>query len=210
MLRVLIADDHAVVRRGLRQVLADESDIKVIGEAQNSQELLALARRNPCDLIVLDISMPGRNGLDALKELRKEFPKTAILVLSMYPEDQYAVQAFRAGASGYLTKESAPEELVLAIRKVVRGGRYVSATLAEKLALDLSANRNGALHDTLSAREFQILCMIGSGKSVTAIADELALSVKTIGTYRARILEKMEMRNNAELIRYAIQNQLVT
>lgn len=210
MLRVLIADDHAVVRRGLRQVLADESDIKVIGEAQNSQELLTLARRNPCDLIVLDISMPGRNGLDALKELRKEFPKTAILVLSMYPEDQYAVQAFRAGASGYLTKESAPEELVLAIRKVVRGGRYVSATLAEKLALDLSANRNGALHETLSAREFQILCMIGSGKSVTAIADELALSVKTIGTYRARILEKMEMRNNAELIRYAIQNQLVT
>jgi two-component system, NarL family, invasion response regulator UvrY len=210
MLRVLIADDHAVVRRGLRQVLADESDIKVIGEAQNSQELLALARRNPCDLIVLDISMPGRNGLDALKELRKEFPKTPILVLSMYPEDQYAVQAFRAGASGYLTKESAPEELVLAIRKVVRGGRYVSATLAEKLALDLSAKRNGALHETLSAREFQILCMIGSGKSVTAIADELALSVKTIGTYRARILEKMEMRNNAELIRYAIQNQLVT
>jgi len=210
MLRVLIADDHAVVRRGLRQVLADESDIKVIGEAHNSQEILTLARRHPCDLIVLDISMPGRNGLDAIGELRKESPKTAVLVLSMYPEDQYAVQAFRAGASGYLTKESAPEELVLAIRKVVRGGRYVSAALAEKLALDLSANRNGALHESLSAREFQILCMIGSGKSVTGIADELALSVKTIGTYRARILEKMEMRNNAELIRYTIQNRLVT
>jgi two-component system, NarL family, invasion response regulator UvrY len=210
MLRVLIADDHAVVRRGLRQVLADESDIKVVGEAHNSQELLALARRNACDLIVLDISMPGRNGLDALRDLRKEFPKTAILVLSMHPEDQYAVQAFRAGASGYLTKESAPEELVLAIRKVVRGGRYVSTALAEKLALDLSANRVGALHEMLSAREFQILCMIGSGKSVSEIADELALSVKTIGTYRARILEKMAMKNNAELIRYAIQNRLVT
>jgi DNA-binding NarL/FixJ family response regulator len=210
MLRVLIADDHAVVRRGLRQVLADESDIKVIGEAHNSQELLTLARRHPCDMIVLDISMPGRNGLDALRDLRKEFPKTAVLVLSMHPEDQYAVQAFRAGASGYLTKETAPEELVLAIRKVVRGGRYVSAALAEKLALDLSANRTGALHETLSAREFQILCMIGSGKSVTDIADELALSVKTIGTYRSRILEKMEMKNNAELIRYAIQNHLVT
>jgi len=161
-------------------------------------------------MIVLDISMPGRNGLDALRDLRKEFPKTAVLVLSMHPEDQYAVQAFRAGASGYLTKETAPEELVQAIRKVVRGGRYVSAALAEKLALDLSANRTGALHETLSAREFQILCMIGSGKSVTNIADELALSVKTIGTYRSRILEKMEMKNNAELIRYAIQNHLVT
>jgi two-component system, NarL family, invasion response regulator UvrY len=210
MIRILIADDHAVVRRGLRQMLTDESDLKVVGEAHNSQELLALARQHTCELMILDISMPGRNGLDVLRELRQEFPKTAVLVLSMHPEDQYAVQAFRAGASGYLTKESAPEELVLAIRKVVRGGRYVSAALAEKMAVDLSANRDKAPHETLSTREFQILCMIGSGKSLTEIADELALSVKTIATYRARILEKTEMKNNAELIRYTIHNRLVT
>jgi DNA-binding NarL/FixJ family response regulator len=210
MIRILIADDHAVVRRGLRQVLADEPDIKVIGEAHNSQELLTLARRHACDLILLDITMPGRNGLDVLRDLRKEFPKSSVLVLSMHPEDQYAVQAFRAGAAGYLTKESAPEELVGAVRKVVGGGRYVSASLAEKLALDLSENRDKALHETLSTREFQILCMIGSGKSVTEIADELALSVKTIGTYRTRILEKMDMKGNAELIRYAIHNRLVS
>jgi DNA-binding NarL/FixJ family response regulator len=191
-------------------VLADEPDMTVLGEAHNAQELLSLARRHPCDLIVLDISMPGRNGLDVLRDLKSQFPKVAVLVLSMHPEDQYAVQAFRAGASGYLTKDSAPEELVLAARKVVRGGRYVSAALAEKLAVDLSAKRNGALHETLSAREFQILCMIGSGKSVTEIAGELALSVKTVGTYRARILEKTAMKNNAALIRYAIQNRLVT
>ena len=210
MIRVLIADDHAVVRRGLRQVLADEGDMKVVAEAQNAQELLALARRHPCDVMVLDISMPGRNGLDVLRELRKEFPKVAALVLSMHPEDQYAVQAFRAGASGYLTKESAPEELVGAIRKVVGGGRYVSTSLAEKLAVDLATDHDKAPHETLSTREFQILCMIGSGKSVTEIGDELALSVKTVGTYRARILEKMNMHSNAELIRYAIHKKLVT
>lgn len=209
MIRILIADDHAVVRRGLRQVLADERDMTVVGEAQNSQELLLLTRRHPCDVIVLDISMPGRNGLDVLKDLRRECPRTAVLVLSMHPEDQYAVQSFRAGASGYLTKESAPEELVGAIRKAVGGGRYVSASLAEKLAVDLSADHGGALHEALSTREFQILCMIASGKSATDIGNELALSVKTIGTYRTRILEKMAMKSNAELIRYAIHNKLV-
>lgn len=210
MIRILIADDHGVVRRGIREGLADESDIKVVGEAQNSQELLALVRSHPCDVIVLDITMPGRNGLDVLRELKKEYPRMACVVLSMHPEDQYAVQAFRAGASGYLTKETAPEELVNAIRKAVAGGKYVSASLAEKLALDLSTDRGKALHETLSTREFQILCMIGSGKSVTEIADELCLSVKTVGTYRTRILEKMEMKNNAELIRYTIHNRLVS
>ncbi len=210
MIKILIADDHAVVRRGLRQVLADEGDMTVVGEAENSQELLALARRSACDVIVLDITMPGRNGLDVLKDLRQEFPKTAVLVLSMHPEEQYAVQALRAGARGYLTKETAPEALVAAIRKVLHGGRYVSATLAERLALDLSAHHGKAPHDMLSTREFQILCMIGSGKSVKEIADELALSVKTVGTYRSRILEKMEMKSNAELIRYAIHNRLVS
>jgi DNA-binding NarL/FixJ family response regulator len=209
MIRILIADDHTVVRRGLQQVLADEHDMKVLGEAKNSQELLALARAQSADLVILDISMPGRNGLDILKELRKEFPRTAVLVLSMHPEEQYAVQALRAGASGYLTKETASEELVGAIRKAVGGGRYVSASLAERLALDLASDREKAVHERLSTREFQILCMIGSGKTVTEIADELALSVKTIGTYRARILEKMELRHNAEMIRYAIQNHLV-
>jgi two-component system, NarL family, invasion response regulator UvrY len=210
MIRILIADDHAVVRCGLRQVIAEESDMKVVGEAENSQELLALARSHSYDLILLDITMPGRNGLDVLRELKKEHPKSPILILSMHPEDQYAVHAFRAGAAGYLTKESATEELVGAIRKVLTGRKYVSPVLAEKLALDLSADTEKAPHETLSAREFQILCMIGLGKSVTVIADELALSVKTVGTYRTRILEKMGMQSNAELIRYAIQNHLVS
>jgi two-component system, NarL family, invasion response regulator UvrY len=210
MIRILIADDHAVVRCGLRQVIAEEPDMKVVGEAENSQELLALARSLSYDLILLDITMPGRNGLDVLRELKKEYPKRPILILSMHPEDQYAVHAFRAGAAGYLTKESATEELVGAIRKVLSGGKYVTPALAERLALDLSADSEKAPHATLSTREFQILCMIGIGKSVTIIADELSLSVKTVGTYWTRILEKMGMQGNAELIRYAIQNHLVS
>ena len=209
MIRILIVDDHTVVRRGLKQILSEESDMSVVGEAHNAQEMLTLVRKQPCDVIVADISMPGRSGLDVLKELKQDRPKLPVLVLSMHPEDQYAVRALKLGASGYMTKESAPEELVKAIRKVVSGGRYVSPSLAEKLALDLAVDTDRSPHETLSEREHQVFSMIARGKTVKEIADELALSVKTISTYRTRILEKMAMKNNAELIHYAISNRIV-
>ena len=167
-------------------------------------------RKERCDVVVMDISMPGGSGLDALKELKLECPTLPVLVLSMHPEDQYAVRTLKLGASGYLTKETAPEELVQAIRKVMTGGRYVSLSLAETLALDLAADTGRPSHETLSEREHQVFTMIGRGKTVKEIADELALSVKTISTYRTRILEKMAMKNNAELIHYAISNRLVS
>ncbi len=208
MIRILIADDHIVVRRGLRQILGDEPDMSVAGEALNAQEVLALVRKRDWDVVVLDISMPGKSGLDILDELKRERPRLPVLILSMHPEDRYAVRALRVGAAGYLTKESAPEEMVKAIRKVVTGGRYISPSLAERLAFVLSTNSEQPPHETLSNREYQVLCMIGSGKSVGAIAVDLSLSVKTISTYRARILEKMTLKNNAELIHYALQNRL--
>jgi two-component system invasion response regulator UvrY len=210
MIRVLLVDDHTMFREGLKQILSKHSDIVVVAEAGSGEDALALTRTTTCDAVILDISLPGRSGWEILSDLRRECPAVPVLILSMHPEDQYAVHAFRAGAAGYLTKESATEELVGAIRKVLDGRKYVSPALAEKLALDLSADTEKAPHETLSAREFQILCMIGLGKSITAIADELALSVKTVGTYRTRILEKMGMQSNAELIRYAIQNHLVS
>ena len=209
MIRIIIVDDHTVVRRGLKQILSEESDMSVVGEAHTAQEMLELVRKQQCDVIVADISMPGRSGLDVLKELKQDRPKLPVLVLSMHPEDQYAVRALKLGASGYMTKESAPEELVKAIRKVVSGGRYVSPSLAEKLALDLAVDTDRSPHETLSEREHQVFTMIARGKTVKEIADELALSVKTISTYRTRILEKMAMKNNAELIHYAISNRLV-
>ncbi len=209
MIRILIADDHAVVRRGLRQTVSEEPDMTVVGEASNVPELLSLARKVPCDVVVLDISMPGRSGLDALKELRQECPRLPVLVLSMHPEDQYALRTLRIGAAGYLTKDTAPEELVKAIRKAVSGGKYVTPSIAEKLALGLAKDSARPLHEALSEREYQVMCLIASGKSVTEISVELSLSVKTISTYRARILEKMNLKNNAELVHYAVFNQLV-
>lgn len=209
MIRILIADDHIVVHRGLKQILGDEPDMSVVGEALNAQEVLALVRKRDWDVVVLDISMPGKSGLDIIEELKQERPKLPVLILSMHPEDRYAVRALRVGAAGYLTKESAPEELVKAIRKVVTGGRYVSPSLAERLAFVLSTNSEQPPHETLSNREYQVLCMIGSGKSVGAIAVDLSLSVKTISTYRARVLEKMTLKNTSELIHYALQNRLV-
>jgi len=209
MIRILIADDHAVVRRGLRQTVSEEHDMTVVGEASNAQELLGLVRKQPCDVVVLDISMPGRSGLEALKELRQACPRLPVLVLSMHSEDQYAMRALRIGAAGYLTKETAPEELVKAIRKVVTGGKYITPSLAEKLALSLTRDGEQPLHETLSEREYEVMCLIASGKSVTEISTELSLSVKTISTYRARILEKMNLKNNAELMHYAIHNRLV-
>ena len=208
MLKILIADDHPIVRKGLKQILSEESDMGVFGEAQNSQEVLELVRKQDWDIVILDITMPGRGGIDVLKELKHQYPKLPLLILSMHPEDQYAVRALKAHASGYMTKDSAPEELVKAIRKILRGGKYISSTLAEKLAFDLETETEKPLHETLSDREHQVLLMIASGKTVSKIAEELSLSVKTIDTYRARILEKMKMKTNAELTHYVIKNNL--
>ena len=209
MLKILIADDHPIVRQGLKQILSEESDMGAFGEAQNSQQVLELVRKQDWDIVVLDITMPGRGGIDVLKELKHQRPKLPVLILSMHPENQYAVRALKAGAAGYVTKGSAQEELVKAIRKILRGGKYVSPTLAQKLAFNLEAEAEKPLHETLSDREYQVMLMIASGKTVSQIAEELSLSVKTIGTYRARILEKMKMKTNAELTHYAIKNGLV-
>ena len=181
----------------------------VTGEAGDGHEAMKIIQSEPCDVVLLDITMPNKSGLDVLKELHAQSPRLPVLVLSMHAEDQYAVRVLRAGAAGYLTKESAPAKLVQAIRKVVRGGRYVSPTLAEKLVFELDSDSTKAPHETLSDREYQVLCMISSGKTVTMIAEELTLSVKTISTYRVRILEKLNMKNNAELTRYAIKEGLV-
>jgi DNA-binding NarL/FixJ family response regulator len=209
MLRVLIADDHAVVRQGLRQILSDIPELSEVGEVQNGEDALSKLRAEPWDVLVLDMSMPGRGGLDVLKDVRRVRPATQVLVLSMHPEDQFAVRLLKAGAAGYLTKESAPDELVAAVRKVMTGGKYVSATLAEKLAFDMDRNGDRPAHEALSDREFQVLRMLATGKTVQQIADELLLSAKTISTYRARILEKLNLKSNAEMIHYSIHHRLI-
>lgn len=208
-MKILITDDHAVVRQGLKQILLEEFTRAEFGEATNAQEAIERVWKENWDVVVLDITMPGRSGLEVLKEIRKSRPKLPVLVLSMHPEDQFAVRILKIGASGYMTKESAPNELVGAVRKVMAGGRYVSPSLAEKMASYLAVDVHTPPHERLSDREFLVLRLIASGKTPTAIAKELALSVKTISTYRMRILEKMNMANNAELTHYAIQNQLV-
>lgn len=209
MIKVCVVDDHAVVREGLKRIIAENPGMAVTSEAGDGAEALKVIQSEPCDVVLLDITMPNKNGLDVLKQIHAETPRLPVLVLSMHAEDQYAVRVLRAGASGYLTKESAPAKLVQAIRKVVRGGKYVSTTLAEKLVFDLDSRSAKAPHEVLSDREYQVLCMIASGKTVTIIAEELALSVKTVSTYRVRILEKLNMKNNAELTRYAIKEGLV-
>ena len=208
MVRILIADDHPIVRQGLKQILSEEPDVTTVGEAQNSWEVLELVKKEPWDIAILDITMPGRGGLDVLKDLRREYPKLPVLVLSMHPEDQYAIRVLKAGASGYLTKGSAPEELVKAIRKILNGGKYVSDALAEKMAFYLGVETEKPLHERLSDREYEVMIMIASGKTATEIAEGMSLSVKTISTYRSRILQKMKMTNNAELTHYAIKNGL--
>jgi len=209
MISVFIADDHAIVRQGLKQIVSDTADIRLAGEADTSQETLRLVRGGSCDVLVLDLNMPGISGLDILHVLKQERPDLPVLVLSIHAEDQYAIRCLKAGAAGYLTKESAPEELVKAIRQVVAGGKYVSRGLAESLALGLNDTEDRPPHETLSDREFQVLGLMGAGKSPTEIADELSLSVKTVSTYRARLLKKLALKNNAEIIQYAIQNRLV-
>jgi two-component system invasion response regulator UvrY len=210
MIRLLIGDDHAVVRKGMKQILAETRDIVVADEAGNGREVLDKVRKDDFDMVLLDISMPGRDGLEVLKELKNLRPKLPVLMLSMYPEEQYAVRSLRSGASGYLTKDSAPDELIAAIRKVSSGGKYVSVSLAEKLAHKLGAGEERPLHEELSDREYQVMCMIASGKTVKEIGEQLSLSVKTVSTYRSRILAKMRMKGNADLTRYAIENRLVT
>ena len=209
MIKILVGDDHAIVREGLKQIVAETSDMVVAGVAANGQQVLDQVKENDWDLVLLDIAMPGRGGLDILKQLRSERPRLPVLMLSIYPEEQYAVRALKAGASGYLTKESAPEELIAAIRKVSQGKKYVSSSLAEKLAVYLETDTEKQVHEMLSDREYQVMLMIASGKTVKIIADELSLSVKTISTYRARTLEKMGMKNNAELTYYAVKQGLV-
>ena len=208
-MRVLIADDHAVFRRGLRDTLAEAFSKVTFGEARTAQEALDQVRRQDWDVVILDISMPGKSGLDILDDLKRMRPKLPILLLSMHPEQQFARRALKAGAAGYLTKDGVPEELKTAIKKIAAGGRYVSAALAEKLAVDLREGADLPLHELLSDREFQVLRMIAAGKSVKEISEDLSLSVKTVSTYRTRILEKTGMKTNADLIRYALQTQLV-
>jgi two-component system, NarL family, invasion response regulator UvrY len=207
MLRILIADDHPIVRKGLKQILSDESDIAFVGEAQNSREVLEQVARQHWDAVVLDIAMPGKSGLEILSELKRVDPNLPVLVLSIYPEDQFGVRALKVGADGYMNKESAPDELVNAIRKIIGGGRYVSPTLAEKLAFVVGSKT--ASLDQLSLREHQVMLMLVSGKTLSDIAEELSLSVKTVSTYRTRILEKLNLKNNSELILYAVKNGLV-
>jgi two-component system, NarL family, invasion response regulator UvrY len=210
VIRILIADDHAIVREGLKQILADTKDMIAAGEAGNGLDAVQLARRADADVLLLDISMPDKSGIDVLKQIRKENPRMAVLMLSMHREDQYAIRSLKAGAAGYLNKQSAPAELVGAIRLVASGRKYISPALAQELANQVGdENRETPPHETLSDREYQTLVMIASGKTVGDIAAELALSVKTISMYRSRLLQKMRLRHNAELTHYAIKNHLV-
>lgn len=208
MIRVLIADDHAIVRKGLRQIAKEQATGIEVDEAENGQEVIEKVQINNYDVLVLDISMPGRNGLDILQEVRHSTPKLPVLILSMHPEEQYAIRMLKSGASGYLTKDCAPDQLVPAIQKIARGGKYVSDTLAERLLFDLTGESNQKPHEILSDREYSVLLLIGQGKTPTEIADQMVLSVKTVSTYRTRILEKLNLQSTAELIRYVVENNL--
>jgi DNA-binding NarL/FixJ family response regulator len=209
VIRVLIADDHAIFHRGLREILVRSLKDVVCGEAENAHQVLMQVQNQHWDLVILDITMPGRSGLDVLDDLVRMKPKLPVLILSMHPEDHYASRVLKAGAAGYVMKGSTPEELIKAIHKVLGGGRYVTPALAEKLAVNLRGHTKGAAHEALSRREFEIFRMIGSGKTIGQIAAELHLSITTVSTYRARILEKMNIATNADIIRYALHNHLV-
>lgn len=208
-IKILIADDHAIVREGLKQILVDTCDMVIAGDAENGNDAIKLARAVNADVLLLDISMPDKSGIEVLKQIKKESPKLAVLMLSMHREDQYAIRSLKAGAAGYLNKQSAPAELVDAIRQVASGRKYISPALAQELANQLGDDRSVPPHETLSDREYQTLLMIASGKTVSDIALELSLSVKTISMYRTRLLQKMKLRHNAELTHYAIKNRLV-
>ena len=209
MIKILIADDHAIVREGLKQIVAEEKDMLVAGEAGNTNEMFDLLKKEDFAIIILDISMPGRSGLEALKFLRKNHPEVPTLILSMFSEEQYGLRALKAGAAGYLKKVSAPTELVSAIRKIVSGGKYINQSLAERLADEYDSDRKERMHDKLSNREYQIMCLIASGKSAEEIALDLSISINTVYSYRNRILEKMHLKSNVELTQYALQNKLI-
>jgi DNA-binding NarL/FixJ family response regulator len=208
-MKILIADDHPIFRAGLKETLAKESDVASVGEADSGHKALELARKQHWDIVLLDITMPGKGGLEVLQELRRERPKLPVLFLSAHPEDQLALRLLKAGAAGYLTKDKAPEVLISAIRKVLRGGKYVSESLAEKAVFSLVSKTTKPLHETLSDREYEVMSMIAAGRPLKDIAQELFLSVRTVSTYRARVLGKMSMKTNAEVIRYALENKLV-
>ncbi len=209
MIRVLIADDHAIVRKGLRLIAKEQASEIEVDEAENGQEVMEKIHQSRYDVLVLDISMPGRNGLDILREVRHALPSLPVLILSMHSEDQYAIRMLKSGASGYLTKDCAPDQLVPAIQKIARGGKYVSDILAEQLLFNLTGEANRPPHELLSDREYSVLVLIGQGKTPTEIAEQLILSVKTVSTYRTRVLEKLNLQSTAELIRYVIENNLV-
>ncbi len=209
MIRIVVADDHTIVREGLKQVLSAASDLSIVGEAQNGHEVLQRVRELEFDVLLLDMSMPGKSGIELIKQVRAEKPKLRVLVLSMHQEQQYAVRAIKAGASGYLTKESASAQLVSAIRKVAGGGAFITEAVAEQLALGAMPQADGPPHSALSDREFQVFRLLVSGKAVSSIAGELNLSVKTVSTHKARIMQKMNMSNSTELIRYALQHRLI-
>ena len=209
MINVCVVDDHAVVREGLKRIITENQGMSVTAEAADGREALRVIRSKPCDVVVLDITMPDKSGLDVLKQLRTDSPDLPVLVLSVHAEDQYAVRVLRAGASGYLTKESAPAKLVQAIRTVVRGGKYMSTAVVDKMLQQKESDQTQPLHESLSDREYQVMCLIASGKTVSMIAEQLVLSIKTVSTYRVRILEKLDMKNNAELTHYAIKEGLV-
>ena len=208
-MRILIADDHPVVRHGLKQILASESDMTVVGEAKNGVEALELARKVDWDVAILDYSMPGRNGLDALGEMKREFPQRPVLILSMHPEELHARRVLKAGGAGYMNKDSAGDELAAALRKVVNGGKYVSSSLAEKLAVELAPDTQKPPHETLSDREYRVMWLLASGKPINRIAKEMFVSPSTISTYRVRILRKLGLSTNAELVQYAVKHQLI-
>jgi two-component system invasion response regulator UvrY len=209
MIRVVLADDHQLIREGLKKIFRDEQGIHVVHEAGTAAEIFNFLRSSQADVLVLDVNMPGRSGIDILSDLKKEFPGIAILMLSMHPEDALAVRALRAGASGYITKNAPPEEIVNAVRKIASGRKYVSESLAEQLADTVRAPAGTELHRLLSDREFEVFQLLGSGKTVTEVASLLSISVPTVSTYRARILEKLNMRSTAEIIHYAVRNKLV-
>lgn len=209
MISILIADDHQIFREGLKRIIGEIPDMEVADEACNGGEVLTKVWHKHFDIVLLDITMPGINGLEVLKQLKKEKPDISVVILSMHPEEQYAVRVFKAGAAGYLTKEGASNELIDAIRKVYKKGKYISSSLAERLAIYLEHPSDSPLHEKLSDREYQVMCLIVSGNAIKEIAEEMSLSSKTISTYRARVLAKMQMKSNAELARYAVENNLV-
>jgi DNA-binding NarL/FixJ family response regulator len=208
-IKILIADDHAIVREGLKQIVTEEKDILVAGEAENSEQMMELLEKENWNLVVLDINMPGKSGLEALKDIKLQYPELPVLILSMFSEDQYGIRAIKAGASGYLKKVSAPTELVTAIRKILAGGKYINSSLAEKLADKFGGTGKTSLHEKLSDREYQIMCNIALGKTAEEIAEELSISINTVYTYRNRILDKMSMKSNVELTQYVLSNKLV-